>query len=425
MTTEEKVMTRKTIQLTSAIALAAGLGFAATASAQEETVVGHLTYHTGEFGAFGPFFDGVAEVAIAKINQDPPLGRPWRAVHQDIGTVGEARAARKLVDSDGVHILLNPAHSYMSYREFMLETIAEQGYPIMPSVHGGAIDGSIGGVAEEPIFRGSPMDTAQGTAALLYAQQAGKNRVVIVGTETAGAQLQKNAALRTAEALGMDVLDDFDIQASDSNYRSVVSRIARLDPEAVVIFSSTNAGGSIVKNAAEAGESWFVVGPTDWQETEFIDTATESALAQHEEVAMAAFAHAENPAWEAYEPFANSSPNIEDIGDVANSYAIQYYDVMIATALAIEKAGEISSESWTEAMYDVTGGDGEIVYTYEDGLAAIRDGREINYDGVTGTMEYTPTGIVSGLFGIFEWQDGELVQIDSVDGDTVLEHESM
>ena len=418
-------MTCRVLTHTSALAIAAGLGLAAPAVAQDETVVGHLTYHTGEFSGFGPFFDGVAEVAMAKINGDPPLGRPWRLVHQDIGTVGEARAARKLVDSDGVDILLNPAHSYMSYREFMLETVAEQGYPIMPSVHGGAIDGTIGGKAEEPIFRGSPMDTAQGTAALLHAQSAGKNNVVIVGTETAGAQLQKEAALRTAEALGMKVLDDFDIQAGDSNYRSIVARISRLKPEAVVIFSSTNAGGSIVKNAAEAGESWFIVGPTDWQETEFIDTATESALAQHQEVVMAAFAHADNEAWAAYESFATGSQWIDDIGDVSNSYAIQYYDLMIATALAIEKAGEIDAESWTQAMYDVTGGEGEVVQTYEDGLAAIRDGREINYDGVTGTMEYTDTGIVSGLFGIFEWQDGELVQVGSVDGDAVLELESM
>lgn len=414
------------MMLSSAAAVAAGLGIAAPAMAQDgDILVGHLTYHTGEFGAFGPFFDGVTEVALSKINEDPPLGRPMRAIHQDIGTVGEARAARKLVDSDGVEILLNPAHGYMSYREFMLETVAANGHPIMPSVHGGAIDGMIGGVPDEPIFRGSPMDTAQGTAALLHAQNAGKQTVVIVGTETAGAQLQKEAALATAEALGMEVLDDFDIQASDSNYRSVVSRIARLEPDAVVIFSSTNAGGSIVKNAAEAGESWFIVGPTDWQETEFIDTATESALAQHEEVVIAAFSHAENPAWEAYEPFANGSQWNDDVGDVSNSYAIQYYDLLIATALAIEKAGEIKSESWSQAMYEVTGGDGEVVYTYEDGLAKIRAGEEINYDGVTGTMEYTPTGIVSGLFGIFEWQDGQLVKVDSVDGDAVLELESM
>lgn len=172
-------MTRKFTTLAGAAALAAGFGVAAPAVADEEIVVGHLTYHTGEFGAFGPFFDGVAEMVLSKINQDPPLGKPMRAIHQDLGTVGEARAARKLVDSDGVDILLNPAHSYLSYREFMLETVADKGLPLMPSVHGGAIEGTIGGIADEPIFRGSPLDTANGTAALLHVADAGDRKSVV------------------------------------------------------------------------------------------------------------------------------------------------------------------------------------------------------------------------------------------------------
>jgi ABC-type branched-subunit amino acid transport system substrate-binding protein len=402
----------------------AALGLATPVLANEEIVVGHLTYHTGEFGAWGAFFDGIAEVAVATINEDPPLGMPMRLVHQDIGTVGEARAARKLVDSDGAEILLNPAHGYMAYRDFILEKVAATGLPLMPSVHGGAIDGSIGGVAEEPIFRGSPLDTAQGTAALVHAKNAGKTSVVVVATETAGAQLQKEGAIRAAESLGIEVLDSLDIQASDSNYRSVVSRISRSDPEAVLIFSSPTAGGSIVKNAAEAGESWYIVGPSDWQETEFVDTATTSALGQHEAVLMAAFAHQEGPAFDFYKPFAEATPWIGDIGDVSNSYAIQYYDVMVATALAIEKAGELNAASWAAAMHEITSGDGEVVHTYKDGIAAIRAGRDINYDGVTGSMEYTDTGIVSGLFGIFAWNDGALELVATVDGDEVLQHEA-
>jgi branched-chain amino acid transport system substrate-binding protein len=111
---------------------------------------------------------------------------------------------------------------------------------------------------------------------------------------------------------------------------------------------------------------------------------------------------------------------------VGNSYAIQYWDLLVATALAIEKTGEVNTASWTQAMYDVTGGEGEVVYTYEDGLAAIRAGKDINYDGVTGSMEYTATGVVSGIFGIFEWQnDGSITQIDTVDGDEVLALDSM
>ncbi len=419
-------MTRRTLTFTSAIALAAGFGLAAPAVAEEEIVVGHLTYHTGEFGAFGPFFDGVAEMVLSKINQDPPLGMPMRAIHQDLGTVGEARAARKLVDSDGVHILLNPAHSYLSYREFMLETVAENSLPLMPSVHGGAIEGTIGGVAEEPIFRGSPLDTANGTAALLHVRDAGKQNVVIVATEVAGSQLQKEAAVRTAEAIGFEVLGDFDIQAGESNYRSVVARINRLEPDAIVMFSSPQAGGSFVKNAAESGASYYIVGSGEWQETEFFDTATESALGQHERVVLAANSHSDNPSFAPYMEFAQASQWIDDIGDPANSYAIQYYDLMVATALAIEKAGEVSTASWTQAMYDVTGGEGEVVYSYEDGIAAIRAGNEINYDGVTGSMEYTDTGIVAGIFGIFEWQsDGSISQVGSVSADDVLALEAM
>ncbi|MEL6573633.1 MAG: ABC transporter substrate-binding protein [Pseudomonadota bacterium] len=419
-------MTRRITTLASALALVAGLGVATSAMAKDEIVVGHLTYHTGEFGAFGPFFDGVAEMVLSKINQDPPLGLPMRAIHQDLGTVGEARAARKLVDSDNVDILLNPAHSYLSYREFMLEKVAESGLPLMPSVHGGAIEGTIGGVAEEPIFRGSPLDTANGTAALLHVRDAGKQNVVIVATEVSGSQLQKEAAVRTAEAIGFEVLGDFDIQAGESNYRSVVSRIARLEPDAVVMFSSPQAGGSFVKNAAESGNSWYIVGSGEWQETEFYDTATQSALDQHEAVVLAANSHSDNPSFEPYMAFANASEWIGDIGDPANSYAIQYYDLLVASALAIEKAGELNTASWTQAMYDVTGGEGDVVYSYEDGLAAIREGKAINYDGVTGSMEYTTTGIVAGIFGIFAWQDdGTISQVGSVSADDVLQLEAM
>ena len=412
-------MTIKTLNaimgMTTAIVLSVG-----GANAQE-IKVGHLTYHTGEFGGFGEFFDAVTDMSLEVINADPPLGRALTPIHQDIGTIGEARAARKLVDNDGVEILLNSAHNYMSYRDYILEQTASTGGPLLPSVHGGAIEAEFGGTSEEPLFRGSPMDSAQGSAALLHAQAAGKSNVVLVATEAAGSQLQKNAAIGAAEKLGINVVEVIDIQPNQPNYRSVVSRIGSLDADAVIIFSAPPDGGAFVKNAAEAGNSWFIVGTSEWQEPGFIQTATVDAVAKHESVTLAAFSNAEGPAWDFYKPQAEGSQYADKIGDVANSYAIQYFDLLIATALAIEKSGGTASEGWTQAMHDVTGGDGEVVYTYADGIAAIRAGKDINYDGVTGSMEYTDTGVVSGIFGIFRWADGEnLERVSLVDGDAVL-----
>jgi branched-chain amino acid transport system substrate-binding protein len=410
-------MTFGTKRLCGAVAL--GVGLAAPAVAQD-IKVGHLTYHTGEYGAWGAFFDGVADMSLDIINQDPPLGRKLVVIHQDIGTTGEAMAARKLVDSDGVDILLNPAHSYMSYRDFILGKIAETGRPLLPSVHGGAIEAAYGGQPDEPLFRGSPMDTALATATLVHVRDAGKTRVVIFATEVAGSQMQTAWAQDLAGEMGLEVVGAFDIQPGQPNYRSIVSRAAGLDPDAVIIFSAPADGGAIVKNAAEAGANWFVVGTSEWQETEFADTATAGAIARHEQVVFVAFAPEEGPAWEYYEPVAAASAQAEAIGDVSNSYAIQYYDLLISTALAIEAAGSTDAKAWTEAMFKVTGGEGEVVHSYADGIAALRAGKDINYEGVTGSMDYSANGVVPGLFGVFTWKDGVLERVGSVDGDVVM-----
>lgn len=403
-------------------AFASVFALAAGSVSAQDIKVGHLTYHTGEYGGFGEFFDAVADMSLDVINQDPPLGRKLVPIHQDIGTIGEARAARKLIDSDGIDILLNAAHNYMSYRDYVLDKQTNTGGPLMPSVHGGAIEAEFGGNAKEPLFRGSPMDSAQGSAALLHAQQAGKSKVVLVATEAAGSQLQKDAAVGAAAKLGIEVMDTIDIQPNQPNYRSVVSRIGNMAPDAVIVFSAPADGGAFVKNAAEAGNSWFIVGTSEWQEPGFIQTATVDAVAKHESVTLAAFSNAEGPAWDYYKPQAESSSHAGKIGDVGNSYAIQYYDLLVATALAIEKSGDVKGDGWTQAMFDVTGGDGEVVHTYADGIAAIRAGKDINYDGVTGTMEYTDTGVVAGIFGIFRWADGEkLERVTLVDGEAVLD----
>ncbi len=410
-------MSKTMLRFLTTAAFATGL---ATAAAAEDIKVGHLTYHTGEYGSWGAFFDGVADMSLDIINKDPPLGRKMVAIHQDIGTTGEAMAARKLVDSDKVEILLNPAHSYMSYRDFILEKVAATGHPLLPSVHGGAIEAQFGGKPDEPLFRGSPMDTALATATLLHVKNSGKKSVVILATEVSGSQMQTAWAQKLAGEMGIEVLGAFDIQPGQPNYRSIVSRAADLKPEAVIIFSAPADGGAIVKNAAEAGAKWFIVGTSEWQETEFADTATSGAINQHEGVVFVAFAPDEGPAWDYYKPVASASAQAEVIGDVSNSYAIQYYDLLISTALAIEAAGSTEAKAWTEAMFKVTGGEGEVVHSYAEGIAAIRAGKDINYEGVTGSMNYSPNGVVPGVFGVFAWKEGALNRVGSVDGDQVM-----
>lgn len=396
------------------------VGVPAFAAEAEPIKMGHLTYHTGPFNAVGDLFDGITNFAVDVVNQNPPLGRPIEVLHRDIGTLGEAQVARRLLDGDRVEILLNAAHNYMSYRDFALDYVADNARPIMPSVHGGAIDSEFGGTDSEPLFRGSPMDSAQGVAAVVHAHNQGAKTVVIVSSEIAGSQLQKVGAVKAAKELGMDVLAEIDVQAQAPTYRSVVSRISGMNPDAVVFFSPGEDGGTFVKNAAEAGNSWLLIGSSDWLLEEFSATATMSAIERHKAVLAAGFTHSDTPAWSIMEALWNAS-EYADLGEPSNSYALQYYDLIVLTALAIEQAGSTDPAAWSAAMYDISSGDGEVVYSYEDGIAKIRAGESINYDGVTGSMDYTDTGVVAGLFGVFEWTDLETLNpVDTVDGATVL-----
>lgn len=387
--------------------------------------VGHLNYYSGPFADVGPFFECATDFAIERINEDPPLGRELEGIHDDIGTDGEAQVARRLLERDNVEVLLNPAHEYQSYRDFMLSYQEENDAPLMPSVHAGSIPSNIGGDPDEPLFRGAPMDTAQAVAAVLQAVDEGAENIAVVATEISGSQLQKEAALQVLDELGMEASIALDVQPEAANYRSEVSRIAESDPDAVLLFSQAEDGGTLVKQAAEAGESYLIIGTTEWLQSAFAEAATESAMEQHQEVWVAGFAHDEDsPAWDEYEPEWNSS-DCAEIEDASNSYAIQYYDLLNVTALAIEAAGSTSASEWSEAVYEVAMEPGETVHTYQEGVEALRNGEEIDYNGVTGQFEYTDSGVVGGLYGIYEWTSTEdLELVTTIEGSEILEYDS-
>lgn len=413
-----------------ALVTAGALGLTACAASGGEEggsddpiVVGHLTAHTGPFADVGPLLDGSTAFAIDLINEDPPLGRPLEQVDQDLGTIGEAQASRLLVERENTDILWGIAHEYLSYRDWIVNTVKTSGGPVMPSVHGGAVPAEYGGTGEEPLFRGSPMDSGQAIASVLHAQQRGAESIAILATEIEGSQLQKDAAEKAAEELGLDVVDVLDVQPEQSSYRSSVSSLAETDADAVLMFTQAEDGGTIVKQAAEAGLSLSVVGTQEWMGNAFFDVATSEAIEQHEEVAIAAYTHADTEAWTFFKEKWEASEYAE-LADAENSYAMQFYDLLTVTALAVEAAGTTKAGPWAEKMREVSMGPGKKVYTYEQGIQALRDGEDIDYSGVTGEYDYNETAVVSGLFGIFGWTpDGQLERVEVIDDGEVLELE--
>ena len=246
---------------------------ASEAAATGPVTVCELAYYTGSFAPYGKALTNDVRFPIEEvINLDPPLGRPWELVSEDIGDDKEGQAAKICIEQRKAEILVSIAHQYRTYREYMMEQWQENDSPLGPSVHGGAIPGNLGGKAAEPIFRAQGLDEALGTYGSLYASEQGLKKIVIFATQVEGFQLAADAAEEAAKMLGLDVLARIDVQPTQPSYRAEAQKIADLKPDAVIVQAGSTESAAIIKGAAEAGLSLNWIGETGWAEAEFMGT---------------------------------------------------------------------------------------------------------------------------------------------------------
>ncbi len=366
----------------------------------EPVVVCELAYYTGEFASYGPSLTNDVRFPIDEvINADPPLGRTWELISEDIGDSMEGQAAKTCLEQHGAEIVVSIAHQYRTYRDYMIEYWQENDSPLGPSVHGGAIPGNLGGKAGEPIFRAQGLDEALGTYGSLYAEQIGATDVVIFATQVEGFQLAADANETAAEILGLNVLARIDAPALQSSYRAEAQKIAELDPDAVLIQAGSVESATLIKAAAEAGLSLYWIGETGWSEAEFIGSLGNEPIATQKGIGFASFSpNTENDAWAFFQPLWDGQTGCaEGVAecppyDAYNPYAFSTYDLLVQTALAVEAAGSYKASAWAPAMFEVGDG-GEACYTYADCLAMIREGKDVDYEGVTGPGTYTSGGV--------------------------------
>jgi ABC-type branched-subunit amino acid transport system substrate-binding protein len=404
---------------------------AASANTGKVTVC-ELAYYTGSFAAYGKSLTNDVRFPIEEvINLDPPLGRTWELVSEDIGDDHEGQAAKICLEQHKAEILVSIAHQYRTYRDYMMDWWKENDSPLGPSVHGGAIPGNLGGKPAEAIFRAQGLDEALGTYGSLYASEQGLKKIAIFATQVEGFQLAADAAEEAAKILGLEVLARLDVQPTQPSYRAEAQKIADLKPDAVIVQAGSTESAALIKGAAEAGLSLTWIGETGWSEAEFIGTLGTAPIKSQKSIGFPSFApNKSTPAWAFYQPAwdgqKNCTSGVDQCPpyDAGNQYAFSTYDLFVQTALAVEAAGSYKASAWAPKMFEV-GQDGEVCYTYADCLKLIRAGKDIDYEGVTGPGLYTDGGVnaVTPAYIPFnaDGTPGEPVLLDAAKGLEILD----
>ena len=87
-----------------------------------KVTVCELAYYTGAFAPYGKALTNDVRFPIEEvINLDPPLGRTWELVSEDIGDDHEGQAAKICLEQHKAEILVSIAHQYRTYRDYMME----------------------------------------------------------------------------------------------------------------------------------------------------------------------------------------------------------------------------------------------------------------------------------------------------------------
>jgi hypothetical protein len=200
-------------------------------------------------------------------------------------------------------------------------------------------------------------------------------------------------------------------------------RISELDVDAVIVQASPVEAATLIKQATEAGISLQWIGETGMVLPEFIKTLGTGPIAEQEGIGFAAFSYNQDtPAWKFFSKLWKDAGYEEKFGPASDTYHYSTYDLMVQTALAVEAGGSYKASDWAPAMHEVGEAPGEVCYTYEECLGFIRDGEDVDYEGVTGPGEYSDGGVNATVPAYTPFNsDGEVGDAVLLDPERALE----
>ncbi|WP_311029712.1 ABC transporter substrate-binding protein [Mesorhizobium koreense] len=402
---------------TGALALATGLT-PSPASAADDLVVGLLLPFTGQYAWVGANVQPVAQMIADEVNKSGGIGgKKITFVQGDTeGTVDAGTtAAQKLIDVNNVLALVGPTSLSISGSK---QLIVDNKVPMVTPTAGSTI---LDNLCKTVCFRTVPSDSLGGRA---IARAATDSKYLGGGKTWAKPALMvgKSPAMVSFEApvqksfskYGTEVAETVEYSPDKPSYRSEVQQVTSAQPDGIVLVGTPEDSARIMTNAFQSGYQggWFVT--QDQTNDDFIKLAGAElveGIYGLEEVASAESADRNRVFEEAYKAYS---------GNPVKIFGTNTYDAMNVIALAMERAqvhgGEITRATIADNIRKVANpGDGKVVVTdYASGKKALEDGKEINYQGLVGPIDFDEYGNITAPFGIRQVKDGKWTTVATV-----------
>ncbi len=387
------------------IALAAGL-FSATAlasnAAQADVKIGLLGGISGPIAAMAPPMLVSSKLAIQQVNEQGGILGGQKIVT----VVGDSAcnpqngvdAATKLVNIEQVVGLIGPHCSGSVLAVANSVTVPAGIALITPS----GTSPEITGLEDKGlVFRTVPSDDFQGRSLARTLLELGTKKVAVAYLNNDYGSGLANSFKAEFEANGGEIAGYSAHEDGKASYRSNLAELSRGGADTLVIFDYGDGTGlTILRQALENGFFTNYVGADGMKSdaiirelgTENLTTFVTSSPVGEKSDSLAVF----NKAYIA----AGGNPDA--------IFVTSSYDAAFLMALALEKAGGDAAKV-SESIVAVSNGQGEAILPgeWKKAVELIAAGKDIDYKGAAGDLNFDRAGDVPGSYGLFK-----------VDGDT-------
>jgi len=384
----------------------------ATAGATPDTnplKIGTLLPATGTLAFLGPPEVAGVQVALTEVNDaGGVLDQPVQLVTGDSGdtTTDTANATVDRQLAEGVDVIIGAASSAVSLK--VIDKIASAGVvQISPA---NTSDQFVCYPDKGQYFRTAPTDVLQAQALSQLITGDGAQRVAILAlNDPYGTGLAANTA-EDLEAAGIasDQISQIIYDPNAQSFNAEVDQVKEFNPDAVAVIGFEESA-KIITRMHEVG-----IGPSDGMLVYGTDGNMGNALGEGMGAGLLAGMKGTTPLTDVGPEFEGrllaADPALVDF-----NYAGESYDAVMIAALAAEQAKSTAGVDIAANINAVTR-DGAKCTTFVQCRDMIRAGEDIDYDGVTGQLQFSAAGEPSvGSYGSLEFgPDNKLATTDYI-----------
>ena len=270
--------------------------------------------------------------------------------------------------------------------------------------------------------RTAPSDLLQGAIVGNTIVTDGNQNVAIIYQQTSYGEGLEAKAKATIEAAGATVVSSLPFPENETNFDTIVDQTIAAGADSILVISYDE----IKKIVPALQKKQF-----DGSKIYFVD----GNLANFSGESWAGYiegAKGTLPGGKLNDGFQQRAADLykanygKDLTEFA--YLAESYDAVILAALAAEAAGSDTGEAIAATLQSVsTGGEkfdvasGDAVEVLKAALAAAKEGKDIDFDGYSGPIDFDDNGDPTGAsIGIYQYgMDGTSTQIEVVAGNTV------